>query len=43
MRFILTISLIIIAVIAYNNYNRVEIPQFTEAELEFICIEEGLL
>lgn len=45
MRFILTISLIIIAIIAYNNnnYNSVEIPQFSEEELQFICIEEGLL
>ena len=40
-KIILIFSLIIIAVGLYSN-NRNTLPQFTESELYFICMEEGL-
>lgn len=41
-KIILIFSLIVVAIGLYNHNNN-PFPQFTEAELEFICNEEGLL
>ena len=40
-KIILIFSLIIIAVGLYN-YNNNPFPQFTDEQIEFICVEEGL-
>ena len=42
-KIILIFSLIIIAVGLYNhNQNKNIIPEFTDEQIQFICIEEGL-
>ena len=38
MRFILVISLIILLMSIFNN----PLPQFTDEQIQFICIEEDL-
>ena len=43
MRFILIISLLAILIGGIYNANKNPFPQFSEKELQFICIEEGLL
>ena len=42
MRFILIISLLVILIYGIYNTNKNPFPQFTESELYFICIEEGI-
>ena len=43
-KIVLIFSLIVIAVSLYNhNQNKNIIPQFTDEQLEFICVEEGLI
>ena len=38
MRFILVISLILLLISMFNN----PLPQFTDEQIQFICVEEGL-
>ena len=38
MRFILVISLIVLLMSIFNN----PFPQFSESQLQFICVEEGI-
>ena len=40
-KIILIFSLIVIAIGLYNNNNN-PFPQFSDSQLQFICIEEGL-
>lgn len=40
-KIILIFSLIVIAVGLYN-YNNNPLPQFTDEQMQFICVEEGL-
>ena len=40
-KIILIFSLIVIAVGLYNHNNN-PFPQFTDEQIEFICVEEGL-
>ena len=40
-KIILIFSLIVIAVGLYNN-NSNPFPQFTDEQIQFICVEEGL-
>ena len=41
-KIVLIFSLIVIAVGLYNH-NSNPLPQFTDEQIEFICVEEGLI
>ena len=40
-KIVLIFSLIVVAVGLYNHYSN-QLPQFTNEQIEFICIEEWL-